>query len=69
MIRWIDFYIEWKTRLRMYWRYNKRIIVKNPGIIQWDDGCFIHRFGWQDRFTIEQMKEFGKEIKKVNHGR
>jgi len=69
MRSFIDLYLEWKTRLRMYWRYNKKIIFKNPGFIQWEDGCYMHRFGWQYRFTIEQMSEFGKEIRRDVHGR
>lgn len=47
----------------MYWIYNKKIIMKNHGIIQWSNGCYMFRFGWLDIFTIEQMKDFEKELK------
>jgi hypothetical protein len=58
-----DIYFEWEMRFRWYWIYRKKIILKNPGIIQWEDKSFIHRPGWQDKFTIEEMEEFGKELK------
>lgn len=57
---------EWRTIIKWKFIYKRKIIMKNPGIIQWDDGCFILRANWQDKFTLKQMQEFGKNLRKVN---
>lgn len=63
IIRLSDFFCEWKIRLRYYWIYRKKIIMKNNGIIQWDDLTIIYRPHWPNYYTIEQMEEFRKDIK------
>ena len=41
----------------------KKIILINPAYIQWDDYSFLHRPGWANFFSIEQMEEMAKDIK------
>lgn len=54
--------LEWKIRIRMY-LHGLRIVVKNPGIIKWSDGCHILRPGWEDRYSIKEMIRFGTDLK------
>lgn len=58
------FFDEWQYRFIAYWKWNKKIIFMNKGYIQWDDYSYIHRSGWYDTYTIEQMEEMGKELKR-----
>lgn len=57
-----DIYSEWKIRIKEFLRGN-RIVVKNKGFIQWNDLTFIHRAGWYNKFSIEEMEEMKKGLK------
>ena len=58
-----DFLEEWKIRFRMYFLERKKIIVINPGWIQWEDKTCLARPYWPNKYSIEEMEEFKKELK------
>lgn len=49
--------------LEQRYRYKNKVMYKNNGFIQFNDFTIIHRIGWQDLYTIEEMDEFLKEAK------
>ncbi len=55
--------LEWKIRIEMYWIHGIKIIMKNKGIIQWDDFSILHRPSWPYYYSIEEMEVFMKDLK------
>jgi len=54
---------EWVIRLEYYWIMNKKIILINEGLIQFDDLSIIYRPGWWKTYDLENMMKFLDETK------